>query len=380
MNHSHRGVIVEILLSFFAGLTVSALIALSYPHWPRNRVSRGKDRWVNSYDAGTDVLWRIISARPDAEIELKDGASLRDAVLPFLVMVDRARIGVMPRDALNKNEEAYLALAHSAREMSAPKLRRASRRLPDEDGRLVELSRKLFRMADADFVEHVQSTVRDMRGRSTASDVAQVNAKDAVMAWVEEQESDDDFAAVVGPSEILDVISTAEANPELWHVLVAGLDPKDDRAAPVISWIVNQKECDRATAALALIRSDAVSLMPYADVASCPADLQARWQIARTVCYRSETGGYTRAGLDLAWAHEDNDQSGLLVALATRAMEVEEQGKSAPWPVPETLLAEDFEGSAPNVPYTIVNGALVLSEGRSKGASVIDLTSRIAAA
>ncbi len=376
---------MEIILSFFSGLGLAALVALTYPYWPRNRLVQNRSSWDTAYVSGTDVLWRIISSRPGAAVTPNEGDDLKQAVLPFLVMHDRARIGVMPREALNPREEAYLALSHSAREMSEPMMRRACRRLPPADREIVEMSRTIFRMTDADLLCHVRSTVEHLRGQSGLPEVEQpgTEMKDAVMAWVEaqgNQDEEDDFAAVVGACEILDVISTAEANPELWHILIGGLDLDDARVLPIIKWILHQNECDRATAALALIRCDVVSLMNYTDAEECPAELFSRWQIARTVCLRSEAGGFSRTGLDLESFGEDNDQSGLLICIATVAADMLEHERVAAWPLPETLLGDDFVGSAPAVPYKVIDGALVLMKDKADGGSVIDMPSRFAAA
>jgi hypothetical protein len=148
----------------------------------------------------------------------------------------------------------------------------------------------------------------------------------------------------------------------------------------VIEWIVTQDQCDRATAALALLRADISSLMDYLTPEACPAELRARWRIADVVCTRSEGVGYLRTGLELSAFGEENDQSGLLLSWAHKAEQMAEERRFPPWPLPAMLLTNDFVGTPPQVPYRVIDGDLVLLRERERSASVIDLTERIAAA
>lgn len=376
---------MEIVFSFVAGLVLAGLVILTYPYWPRNRLVQNRSTWADAYSAGTDVLSRILWTSPREEIVLDDETAIMDSVLPFLVMMDRGRMNVVPNDALNPREESYLALAHSSREMSTPKMRRVAMRLPESDRLLITLSRKLYQMQEADLVHHIRQTADQLRnGGQSVTSLNGGTMMDAVMAWVATQHDEYNMATVIGTGEILDMISATEANPELWHILVDGLDLANPVAAPIVDWIVSQDECDRATAALALIRTDAANLMLFDNGERCPQHLRARWEIARKVCERSEANGFVRTGLDLASIGEDNDQSGLLVLLAKRDAEMGDHHLVTPWPVPAMLLSDDFVGSAPEVPYRVVDGALVLTEDddedEGRGASVIDLTRRVAAA
>ncbi|MEO1494203.1 MAG: hypothetical protein AAFV19_18790 [Pseudomonadota bacterium] len=375
---------MAIILSFFAGLALAGFVILTYPYWPRNTLGQNNTRWVEAYNAGTGLLSRLIGTRPGAPVPIPDGVEIKDAVLAFLVMCGRGRLGVMPVEALSPREERFLAIAHGARDLTTVAMRRACRRLPIYDRTLVERSREIYRMSDEDVLSHIQETIQALREQADLPAVlpSSAKAKPAETVHVSEaQDDEEEFDAVVGAGEILDLITAADPNPELWHVLVEGLDISSVRATPVIDWILRQQACDRATAALVLLRIDVASLMTFTTVDACPKEKVAHWHLAKLICQRSEGAGYIRTGLNLSCAGEDNDQSGLLIKLAGVAAEMLEKRQVSAWPLPETLLADDFVGSAPDVPYHVADGALVLAEREAdRGAAVIDMASRRTAA
>ncbi|MBF9049010.1 hypothetical protein GTA62_03790 [Roseobacter sp. HKCCD9010] len=82
-------------------------------------------------------------------------------------------------------------------------------------------------------------------------------------------------------------------DPNLWHELVVGLDLTTGLGLDSALWIVQQPDCDMATAAAALIRLEAWEYVIVPLENKTYADPRI-FEIAKVICNRSEAEGYHR--------------------------------------------------------------------------------------
>lgn len=125
----------------------------------------------------------------------------------------------------------------------------------------------------------------------------------------------------------------AHPDPDLWHVIVGSgsLNADTEAADRFVSWVIDQPECDRATAAFLYVRCHEATRTGPPRLDS-PCD-----RLMRSVAHRSEQGdGYPRSELTLSQFGMDDDQRSVLDRI--------EAG-------PDRLLGTRFVGRRTRTPY-----------------------------
>ena len=131
-------------------------------------------------------------------------------------------------------------------------------------------------------------------------------------------------------------------DPDFWPELIRGMNPDLDAALPVIGWIVQQPDCDRATAAMAfvLLGGDII-------VGKSRADLRGqRENLCADICERAANGGYERQDFSLAAMGLAEDPSERIRRYANAEI-------SGDIPSPAALFAGSVYGRAPQTPFYI---------------------------
>jgi hypothetical protein len=147
--------------------------------------------------------------------------------------------------------------------------------------------------------------------------------------------------------------------PELWHLIVNEFSYDLSCTYEVLDWIVDQPECDAATAALAFIRiwgEDYVG-QPY------PGATEARHNrslsIAARICRRSEGAWFERTELSLDCVGERNDQGPLLERAIAKFAKRSAEGFEGRIPIPRRLLGHVFEGRPPSTTFFVLAECVV---------------------
>ncbi len=131
----------------------------------------------------------------------------------------------------------------------------------------------------------------------------------------------------------------ATNDPDLWHILMGGLDFSTEEMLPVVRWIIENPACDQATAALAMIRIDAETEAQNDSTRGRYGYEAEVWKICQTICERAMNGEYQTRTYNLSCVGIANDQSdypGKLAAVAHK--------NRIPWPDPTELFATPFDG------------------------------------
>jgi hypothetical protein len=136
-------------------------------------------------------------------------------------------------------------------------------------------------------------------------------------------------------------------DPDLWHLIAAHANT--DLLEKFVVWVIQQPECDRATAAYLFLKLGGVSCFDDPPSGSPSSWSFAKQSVAR-ICNRSENGdGFLRRVLTLSEVGEKDDQRDLLLNIQAKAGRAESFA-----PVPVRLLGEVFEGRATNSAYELV--------------------------
>jgi hypothetical protein len=141
------------------------------------------------------------------------------------------------------------------------------------------------------------------------------------------------------------------SDPDLWHLLVSNLNYDYKETLEIIRWIVNQPDCDGATAALALSMISPDDSMYFENRDECGEFEAISRDICRCVCERSEAGQYSNFELD----DPDGQTVGVLGMMKEVAAEIEASGKKLPWPLPVKLFSVPLKGRGAHSERYIVN-------------------------
>ncbi|MBO6602593.1 MULTISPECIES: hypothetical protein [Paracoccaceae] len=139
-------------------------------------------------------------------------------------------------------------------------------------------------------------------------------------------------------------------DPNLWHEIVVGLDLTTGLGLDSALWIVQQPECDMATAAAALVRLEAWEYIIVPTEKKRYADARI-FEIARAVCMRSQTDGYQRNRI--GWDHSRLHHSPKVLLHHIYAF-CEQKGLAHDQtylPIPVSLLSGDFDKALPLQEY-----------------------------
>ena len=137
-------------------------------------------------------------------------------------------------------------------------------------------------------------------------------------------------------------------DPDLWHLVPGGFNFDSERTFEVLNWIIEQPECDRATAALIFLR---LCGSDYVGKPIIPEDERSRptAEIINKICKRSESEGFARSELSLSCVEEADDQRPLL-----QEMVASYSGAIGDCiPIPTRLFSVPFIGRAPITPYVV---------------------------
>lgn len=293
---------------FWYAVVAGSIAVLIRRHFRRRRQNNDLHQLPQAYERGLKTLLanRPVNERPEF-------------LLPWAISQMRGTEIPPLFDQLDKRELRAAELVHSAIVLDAPAFEAARRRLNEREGRFLEDFRNIALDGGNSLLQDIEDERKKRRvGRSLERPFKQV---DELLAWLPEQR-----------------------DPDLWHLLVDGLNYDHESAWKVVEWIVQQPECDRATAALALIRISADVYMSYETIDACSDWDRTGWSIARIVSDRSNRGDYIQQNLNLSCVGEDNDQSGMQDMLEREASRLREQGKKLPWPVPSRLFSQPFSG------------------------------------
>ena len=141
-------------------------------------------------------------------------------------------------------------------------------------------------------------------------------------------------------------------DPNLWHEIVMGLDLRTGLGLDSALWIVQQPQCDMATAAAVLIRLEAWEYVIVPAEKKTYADPRI-FKIAEAICTRSEGAGYSRN--KIGWdrsrlRHSPKVMLQHIYAFCAQKGLVHDQTYL---PIPVTLLSGNFDKTLPRREYVI---------------------------
>lgn len=267
------------------------------------------------------------------------GGRQTDAIIPWAIQ--QARGGDRPRspDRLTREEARLAELAQAAITLDDRSFEAACRNVSETERMILQYIR---RMAGEDSSVTLDQLASDEPGRPIDNAVALL--PDNALATAQGQPSKDQIAHPFKPIDQISEWLPGNGDPDLWHLLVGGLNFDHGATLDIADWIVRQPDCDRATAALTMARIGADAYMQLETTEQRQDWAHHVQAIVRTVCERSEAGLYPISRLNLSCVGQDNDQRATLDMLVRLASELEARGHAVPWPQPVHLLSTPFAG------------------------------------
>lgn len=148
---------------------------------------------------------------------------------------------------------------------------------------------------------------------------------------------------VIGLGVLGDWLKERGPDPDLWHMIANHLNYDYPESMEIFEWIVDQPECDAATAADILLLLSAEAYM-NAETEEDAGYHKNEWRLAKKICDCNQSMGFSSRVLEPLTANDhDWAQSELKWETAIYERMLAE-GKVPPWHPPKELLREPITG------------------------------------
>lgn len=161
-----------------------------------------------------------------------------------------------------------------------------------------------------------------------------------------------------GDPRLLEWLAT-HSDPQLWHLLACEMLCETTEQLDILLWIVQQPECDKATAAAALVATE-VDRYIYSPADAFRSPWSAWYQrLASEICHRVDTGFYTESNIaDPSLTIGRSIQQALVDIEAGCALAANE-GRELGLPRPDTLLTWQYPDASFVRRYDIDQDAII---------------------
>lgn len=223
-------------------------------------------------------------------------------------------------------------------------------------GELSILEIELPRLAEANLAWRRRRHALDKESNGALQAVLKYTA--SIVATVKAEGLPDETSPVEFVS--MDNLEWLEANrdPDLWHRLIFEANWDLECTEVFASWLIEQPDCDRATAAALFIAGNGVDVVfgrPRAQRAEAGIDyVPFGERLVELIVHRSEYGdGFPRSELTLSELGFADDQLTVLRTFSDARPDQIEQ------PIPRRLLGDVFSGRRSSTPYVLVDESLI---------------------
>lgn len=152
-----------------------------------------------------------------------------------------------------------------------------------------------------------------------------------------------------------------ERNPTLWHHILCGMNYDLQYTLDYVLWIVQQPDCDVATAVAALQLTYGYEFIyrDFNEVDSPGEDVVRTYKIAKTICDNAGKGHYKRSkiGGSQAFQNESPDQTLIAIHQGCKLMKIDPE--KAFLRIPKEILMVRFPDHLPKSEYFIDETAVV---------------------
>lgn len=169
--------------------------------------------------------------------------------------------------------------------------------------------------------------------------------------------------------DVLDWLkSNAVRDPAIWHEMPWLNWDYSAEMYSILRWVVDQPECDAATAVDILYLMGVDTTMDIAsggtkwlfNQTSSDPFLSEEVQLLKTICLRSDAGTFAGPALKQKWDATGSTNLALLAMMKNVLAEIEAAGRKVPFPLPERLLSRPIPQDLPDtIPPVTANDDVV---------------------